>query len=136
MALGSLPAARLKMGSAVFNTMRNLGGAIGIACINTWLNDRTNLHWARLVESLGMDGTGRVNNGLHEIAAQIGAPEGDPRIMAVLASRVRREAVTMAFADVFWMMAVLFLVMPALIPFLGRPASPAGAAAAVAKEAH
>jgi len=35
MALGSVPPERLKMASALFNTMRNLGGAIGIACINT-----------------------------------------------------------------------------------------------------
>ena len=132
MALGSLPATRLKMGSAVFNTMRNLGGAIGIACINTWLNDRTNLHWARLVESLGADSSGRVAAAQQEIGAQLCAPAGDPRILAVLASQVRRQAVTMAFADVFWMMAILFLVMLALIPLL-RPALPS---AVVAKDAH
>ena len=40
------------MASALFNTMRNLGGAIGIACINTWLNGRTNKHWHDLAGNL------------------------------------------------------------------------------------
>ncbi len=45
--LGSLPPARLKLASGLFNLMRNLGGAIGIALCGTVLNDRTNLHYSR-----------------------------------------------------------------------------------------
>jgi DHA2 family multidrug resistance protein len=39
--LGSLPPERLKYASGLFNMMRNLGGAIGIAACGTILNDRT-----------------------------------------------------------------------------------------------
>src|SRR5882724_12027588 len=46
--LGSLPPDRLKYASGLFNMMRNLGGAIGIAVCGTILNDRTNLHFLRL----------------------------------------------------------------------------------------
>ena len=50
--LGSLTPERLKYASGLFNMMRNLGGAIGIAVCATVLNDRTNLHFERLAEHL------------------------------------------------------------------------------------
>ncbi len=50
--LGSLPPARLKLASGLFNLMRNLGGAIGIALCGTVLNDRTNLHYSRPADHL------------------------------------------------------------------------------------
>ena len=50
--LGGLAPARLKLASGLFNLMRNLGGAIGIAVCTTILNDRTNLHFLRLAEHL------------------------------------------------------------------------------------
>ena len=50
--LGGLAPERLKLASGLFNLMRNLGGAIGIAACGTILNDRTNLHFQRLAEHL------------------------------------------------------------------------------------
>ena len=50
--LGGLAPSRLKLASGLFNLMRNLGGAIGIAGCATILNDRTNLHFLRLAEHL------------------------------------------------------------------------------------
>ncbi len=43
-ALGTLPPDRVKNASGLFNLMRNLGGAVGLAVINQVLNDRTDLH--------------------------------------------------------------------------------------------
>ena len=45
--LGSLPPERLKYASGLFNMMRNLGGAVGIAVSGAILNDRTNFHFQR-----------------------------------------------------------------------------------------
>ena len=50
-ALGTLPPARMKNASGLFNLTRNLGGAVGLALINTVLNDRMDLHLARLHET-------------------------------------------------------------------------------------
>ena len=50
--MGGLAPERLKLASGLFNLMRNLGGAIGIAACGTILNDRTNLHFLRLAEHL------------------------------------------------------------------------------------
>jgi MFS transporter, DHA2 family, multidrug resistance protein len=42
--LGSLPARRLKFSSGLFDRMRNLGGAVGIAVSAAIPNDRANFH--------------------------------------------------------------------------------------------
>src|SRR6202046_4312504 len=55
--LGVIPPERLKLASGLFNLMRNLGGAIGIALCGTILNDRTNLHFLRLAEHLNNTNT-------------------------------------------------------------------------------
>lgn len=123
MALGSVPPARLRMASALFNTVRNLGGAVGIACVNTWLNARTNLHWSRLVEVMP-NGSPALERWLGAVRRQLGTLTGDAAVgsrqaIAVLAGTIRREAVTMAFADVFLIMATLFasaLVVVLLLP--------------------
>jgi DHA2 family multidrug resistance protein len=136
MALGALPPALLKNASALFNTMRNLGGAIGIAAINTWLNDRTNLHWSRLTENLHA-GDPRVQAWLDHAATRVGTAGSDPgltarRALDLLGATTRQQAVTMAFADVFWLIAVLFLAMLVFTPLLksGKAAAPAAAAEA------
>ncbi len=132
MALGALPPTQLKMASALFNTMRNLGGAIGIACINTWLNDRTNLHWHRLAEHL-TTANPQAQSWLANVTAHLTSSGADPGLvshqaLALLAQTVRKEAVTMAFADVFHLMALLFLGTLIFIPLLQRP-KPISAAA-------
>jgi DHA2 family multidrug resistance protein len=52
LALGTLPPERIKNASGLFNLMRNLGGAFGLAVITTILNQRTDLHLERLTERL------------------------------------------------------------------------------------
>src|SRR5262252_1813937 len=49
-ALGTLAPDRVKNASGLFNLMRNLGGALGLAIINEALNNRTDLHITRLQE--------------------------------------------------------------------------------------
>ena len=66
--LGGLAPERLKLASGLFNLMRNLGGAIGIAVCGTILNDRTNLHFLRLAEHLN-SGNPALLQFLHETAA-------------------------------------------------------------------
>jgi DHA2 family multidrug resistance protein len=50
--LGSLPPERLKYASGLFNMMRNLGGAVGIAVCGAVLNDRTNFHFLSIASNL------------------------------------------------------------------------------------
>ncbi|TGV71832.1 EmrB/QacA family drug resistance transporter, partial [Mesorhizobium sp. M00.F.Ca.ET.158.01.1.1] len=50
--LGSLPPERLKYASGLFNTLRNPGGAVGIAICGAILNDRTNFHFLTIASHL------------------------------------------------------------------------------------
>jgi MFS transporter, DHA2 family, multidrug resistance protein len=50
--LGSLSPERLKYASGLFNMMRNLGGAVGIAICGVVLNDQTNLHFLNIASTL------------------------------------------------------------------------------------
>ena len=52
LALGTMPPQKMKNASGLFNLMRNLGGAVGLALINTMLDKRMDLHLERLRESV------------------------------------------------------------------------------------
>ena len=58
-ALGTTPPWKLKNASGLFNLTRNLGGAVGLALINTLLNKRLDLHLARLHEQVAWGRDGR-----------------------------------------------------------------------------
>src|SRR5690606_3797294 len=49
-ALGTLPPDRIRNASGLFNLTRNLGGAVGLAVINTILTQRSQEHYLRLSE--------------------------------------------------------------------------------------
>ncbi|WP_298359771.1 DHA2 family efflux MFS transporter permease subunit [Rhodoblastus sp.] len=131
LALGALPPARLKNASGLFNVMRNLGGAFGLAVINTTLDRRFDLHFERLRESL-VWGNARAQEFLAGLAALYGQTGEEARLAATrrLAALAAREATVMALADVFLGMSLLFLAAAGLAVFMRRPAAtpPAGAA--------
>lgn len=43
LALNGLGAAELRYASGLFNLIRNLGGSIGVATVNAWLQDNTRI---------------------------------------------------------------------------------------------
>jgi DHA2 family multidrug resistance protein len=125
LALTGFAGPELRAASGLFNLMRNLGGAVGIAVVNTWLADQTRIHAARMGESLGEAGR-RSTDFVAGVAARLQGGFGDPD-QALLAARgefgalVGRLALTSAFEEVFRLMAWLFLAALILVP-LCRPA--------------
>lgn len=141
MALGGFAAAELRAASGLYNLMRNLGGAVGIAVVNTWLQDNARIQASRLSETLGQAAerapgyTAGLAGRLQQAA---GAAAGDPNqatrmAQGELARLVGRQALTLSFDEVFRMMAWLFVLALVLIPFC-RPPKAAPAASAV--DAH
>ncbi|HEY1608231.1 MAG TPA: DHA2 family efflux MFS transporter permease subunit [Paraburkholderia sp.] len=124
MALGSLPPSRLKSASGLFNLMRNLGGAIGIAVSATMLNDRLNFHYLRLNESV-TTGAPQVES---LIAAQThywtsvagNALDAAQASLAQLHALVMREALVMTFSDTFFVLSLCFVVAILSVAF-SRP---------------
>jgi DHA2 family multidrug resistance protein len=132
LALGTLPPDRIKNASGLFNLTRNLGGAVGLAVITTELNHRFDLHIQRLHEAVtwGRDAAvERLTAMTHALAPSLGS-SAETGALANLANLVRREALVMAFSDIFLMIAVIFGVMLLLVPLARRPRpAPAGAGA-------
>ncbi len=126
-ALGTLAPDRVKNASGLFNLMRNLGGAIGLAAINTVLNDQTDLHLARLHEAVTWSRRPAVEV-LDNLAAGLSDFGSDANAMALkqLTLIVHRQAVVMAFADIFLMLSVLFVALAALAVVMKRPAAVPG----------
>ncbi|MEW6124282.1 MAG: DHA2 family efflux MFS transporter permease subunit [Pseudomonadota bacterium] len=127
--LGTLPPSQLKNASGLFNLMRNLGGAVGLAVIVTTLNGRWDLHMERLREQVTWSRPSVVetlSSLTAGLAGQLGAA-GEMAAMKELALMVRQEALVMAFADVFLLVTV-FLSAAAFLVLLVR--KPRGAAAA------
>jgi DHA2 family multidrug resistance protein len=126
--LGSLPPERLKYASGLFNMMRNLGGAVGIAASAAIINDQTNLHFQRIAShltpaNLPMD---RFVNGMTgRYAALPGGPAvGHQAALEQLWHLAYREASTLAFADAFRAIMLAFIVATMLVPFLRKVAAP------------
>jgi DHA2 family multidrug resistance protein len=127
--LGSLPPNRLKYASGLFNMMRNLGGAIGIAACATILNNRTNLHFLRLAEHL--NSTNAAMQGmLHQIGAKFAAANGGDIVhghgaaLKQLWSLTYREARVQTFADAFLAMAMCLAVATLMVPLLRKITTP------------
>ena len=127
-ALGTLSPDRIKNASGLYNLTRNLGGAVGLAVINTLLNNRLDLHLQRLRESVTWDSSQAMEtlNALTMKFQALGV-DGNAAALKTMANMVRREALVMSFADVFLLLTVLFLGLVCALPFIKKPrAAPAG----------
>jgi DHA2 family multidrug resistance protein len=131
--LGSLPPERLKYASGLFNMMRNLGGAVGIAVCGAILNNRTNLHFLDIATRL-TPANGAMQKLLHNMTqrwgeALGGTVAGHAAAMSQLRHLAYREASTLAYADAFRAIMVALVVATLLVPLL-RQVAPAPAAPA------
>jgi DHA2 family multidrug resistance protein len=121
LALNGFDATEVRYASALFNLMRNLGGAIGIAVVNTWLQDDTRWHVARLGEALGEAGRAapQVVGEIAQRMQQITADAAHALLMAQaeFSKLIARESLTQGFNDVFRVMSWVFLAALILVPF-------------------
>ncbi len=127
LALGTMPPSKIKNASGLFNLMRNLGGAVGLALINTMLDKRMDLHLERLRESVTWS-RAVANETLANMTAALAARGSDAELAAIkkLALIVRRQAEVMALADVFLALTFLFLGCVAFAALMRRPVAMAG----------
>jgi DHA2 family multidrug resistance protein len=129
--LGSLPMERLKYASGLFNMMRNLGGAVGIAVCGAILNTRTNLHFNDIASTLTPANhamTGYVQGMTQRYTATLGSADaGHLAALKQLWQLAYREAATMAYADAFQAIMLAFIVATLFVPLLRRVVPPKAA---------
>ena len=132
--LGSLPPDRLKYASGLFNMMRNLGGAVGIAVSAAIINDKTNLHFQMIASNLTRANV-PMERVLHTLSGRYGALPageqiGDQAALHRLWNLAYREASTLAYADAFRAVMLAFIVATLLVPLMRKVAAPKAAAPA------
>jgi len=138
MALEGFAGNELRYASGLFNLMRNLGGAIGIATVNTWLVDFARIQAARFGESLG-NAPDTAQQMMADLASRMGAVTPDPAhamqmAQAMMGHVVAQQSLVIAFDDIFRLMSWMFVAALVMVPFCKPPAS--DAAPAPLAEAH
>src|SRR5262245_23636306 len=123
MSLGTLPPERVKNASGLYNLTRNLGGAIGLAGLTTVLNNRTDLHLARLHEAVTWSNPAALE-ALDKLTTRFQAYGSDAHAMALkqLYMMTHQQGVVMAFADVFLLLTLLFVGLGVLAVVMKKPA--------------
>lgn len=120
--------------SALFNMMRNLGGAVGIAALQTFLTKREQFHSNILTNSVSVfeEATrARIANLTnyfmnHEVSDQTLATH---KAIVAIASDVRTQANIMAFSDTFYLLGVALVIALAASLLLKKPGHLSGGAA-------
>jgi MFS transporter, DHA2 family, multidrug resistance protein len=126
LALGHLTPDRVPDASGLFNLMRNLGGAIGLALIDTVIYSRGPVHATELLAQL--------QAGDRAAAAFLGIPAGmmaslpagplDPATQSLLSPLLEKAALTAAINDAWLMIAVLTVAALLCVPFARKAPRP------------
>jgi DHA2 family multidrug resistance protein len=117
-ALAHLPPEEIANASGLFNLMRNLGGAIGIALIDTVMYGRAPIIGERLGQALerGEVAAARaVGLPMDRFFAHLMGTPVEPGVMGYVRAAVEREAMTQSINEAWAVMAALTLVGALLI---------------------
>ena len=134
--LGPLAKKDIPAGAGFYSLTRQLGSSIGIALITTLLARRINLHRAILVEKV-TDFRQPALDRIQALAGSFahhggGAAAGRQTALAVIDRIVDGQAAVLAYEDIFFYVAVLFVLSIPLVFLLGdgkpKPAAPAAPA--------
>jgi MFS transporter, DHA2 family, multidrug resistance protein len=125
-ALGSLPQDKLKNAAGLYNLTRDLGGAISLAMIGTFMNERLHFHWNRLIEDIN-PARAAVQQFLemqtNRLEALVPGDAGHAALK-LLADLVQREALVLTYNDVIMLSGGLFAAALLLMPLVRRPRVP------------
>ena len=126
-ALGTLSPDRIRNASGLYNLTRNLGGAVGLAIINTILTQRTQEHYLRLSEHVQWGNPEAVER-MNSIAANYDAHGLDGATIAIkqLAGMVQQQAYIMSFIDIFVLLTMLFGSLVVCVLAIKKPQSGVG----------
>jgi DHA2 family multidrug resistance protein len=122
LALGNLDKCRVPDASGLFNLMRNLGGAIGLALIDTVIYSRSPVHGAAIIRRLeaGDTNTAKYIGLPLDLFAMRPAGPLDAATQAMLQPLVERAALTQAINEAWAMVAVLTVAALICVLFARR----------------
>jgi DHA2 family multidrug resistance protein len=103
LATAMIPPSQAGSASSLYNILRNLGGAIGIAALATILDSRAKYYFDFLRESI-VPGNPAVQERLDLLTNQLGDPQA---AFMVLNNQVHQQAQIMAYNDAFHLIGIM-----------------------------
>lgn len=127
-ALGTLHPSRIQGASGLFNLTRNLGGAVGLAIINTMLTQRSDAHYQRLAEHVNYANPAALD-WLESVAANFNSYglDGSSAALQKISGIITQQSWLLSFMDVFLLLTGLFASLIFFVFLIAKPAAPAGA---------
>jgi len=113
-ALGTLPPQELGNAAGLFSVMRNLGGAVGLAMLDTVRGWREDYHWNQLIPALDQ-GRLVVQQQIDNYQSMLIGHVADPyqSAVALLGQRFGVQAQVLAYNDIFlWLGCIYLLCVP------------------------
>ena len=122
-ALGTLPASEVSNAAGLFNVVRNLGGAVGLAAMDTIRDIRVDYHWNQLIPAVDTS-RDTVIEQLQQMENLFSGAVSDPAAAAVaqMANRVLQQAEVLSFNDMFLLLGALYLCAVPLMLLMRKPA--------------
>ncbi len=122
LALGTLPPEEVKNASGLYNLMRNLGGAIGLAVANTLMTQLNKQHYAVLREAVtpGSPQAQAFMGGMQERMAGLTLPDAESAALKQLYILVMREAEVLTLNTLFHGLSLIFLLSLLLMPWVRK----------------
>jgi DHA2 family multidrug resistance protein len=133
---------KLVNATAIYGVMRNVGGSVGIALVTTLLAQRSQFHQATLVGHVNVwdaETQARLSHwASHFVTHGFDTFTAQRQAVAMLYRETVAQAQLLAYADDFWLLAVLFASVPLLLPFMRRIrlATPVAASGTAAERTH
>jgi MFS transporter, DHA2 family, multidrug resistance protein len=122
--LATIRLERLGNATAAYNVVRNIGGSIGVALATTLLVRRSQAHQTTLVSHLNIwdpDTTLKLKQWTdHFVSQGTDTYTANRRALVMLYRGTIEQAHIMAYADDFWLISVLFVIIVPLIPLMHR----------------
>jgi DHA2 family multidrug resistance protein len=122
--LATIRLERLGNATAAYNVVRNIGGSIGVALATTLLVRRSQAHQTTLVSHLNIwdaDTTLKLKQWTdHFVSQGTDTYTANRRALVMLYRGAIEQAHIMAYADDFWLISVLFVVIVPLVPLMHR----------------
>ena len=129
MATVGIEQAQAGSASGLYNLTRNLGGAVGIAFLATFLSIRQQFHSSHVVENISLYNPATVErlSGLKNYFSGLGADNSLAQEQALRAidAIARRESMIMAYNDAFYFVGAAFL-FGACVTYTLKPFRPQG----------
>ena len=126
--LGSLPKADVASGSGFFSLTRQLGGSIGIAAITTLVAKQQFIHRSQLIYDIS-DLNPAYQDRLNSNTSYFNLLSGDSvriqdQALGLIDRAVNAQAALLSYRDVFYFVAIVFVLTLPLILLLGKGARP------------